>query len=683
MKYKLTYLVLLFITFLSNVNGQDIDLKHKNTLSVVEINSNDRVNYTLESGRVIKIKLIDSKTKIIFTTLKQMKKGSKSDASIYSMECTLEIDGQEIKMVRYVPVQQSFYEPYIVNGLMIWFDGLSSVGKFFNENHGECLPKKEARFAFQDADSPICPVKISNWFVHKNEKIEVKNAYSGNDTWMGTYFGADLHGGLDLNMPSNTALYAPIDFEEHYLFNSEKSGHNNNRWRGVKNWDNGDTWYLQTHHLNQLLVSEVQPLRKGQKYAYGAGTWAGENSHTHFVFKVMQPGFEGYLMDPWLIFWQIDKNNKEIENKIKAHFTPLSPLKTAEAVHLNSSLSRPGVYGNELQYFWDFGDGNSSFSAMPSHTFASPGVYSITLIVKDGHDEDVYRQFVTVTGKEVTEGNFRITCDKEPSFRKCKNWKTLTSNKAIQPTNTVYFNCSKNVNTIDSKTVTIYSSNLSWTEKEKRKYSIKPLYTHGTTDWLKIKNISYKDSVTFEIQPDFVNMRQEPGLYEAFVLVSHNDALNSPQKIRVVINIRELNKNSIVTINNADSNCITSSFFWLKPEFHLDWTKGNKGNFLINSNNSSGEYVRFVPQGLEGEYKVSLTGKPYSNNMLIHKTDGFYVIIKHKNGVDKEWIEPKKSLEIGNYEFSPINDNYVEIITDDSEGLIIVDAIKLERQNKR
>ena len=43
----------------------------------------------------------------------------------------------------------------------------------------------------------------------------------------------------------------------------------------------------------------------------------------------------------------------------------------------------------------------------------------------------------------------------------------------------------------------------------------------------------------------------------------------------------------------------------------------------------------------------------------------------------------KNSLEIGNYEFSPVFNNNIEIITDNSEGLIIVNAIKLERQNKR
>jgi hypothetical protein len=57
-----------------------IDLRFKNTLTVIEINSGDQVNYELENG-------------------------SNSDATKYSMECMLEIDVHEMTLVRYVPKQ--------------------------------------------------------------------------------------------------------------------------------------------------------------------------------------------------------------------------------------------------------------------------------------------------------------------------------------------------------------------------------------------------------------------------------------------------------------------------------------------------------------------------------------------------------------------------------------------------
>jgi hypothetical protein len=132
-------------------------------------------------------------------------------------------------------------------------------------------------------------------------------------------------------------------------------------------------------------------------------------------------------------------------------------------------------------------------------------------------------------------------------------------------------------------------------------------------------------------------------------------------------------------MDDSDINCICSDYFWLKPEFNHDWAKGYKGYFLINKDNSDGEYVRFIPSVKDGNYKISLFGRPYSNRMLMEKTGGFYITIKHKYGIDKKWIEPLKSLELGNYDFCPGDDNYLEIMTDNSEGLIIVDAIKLER----
>ncbi len=36
-------------------------------------------------------------------------------------------------------------------------------------------------------------------------------------------------------------------------------------------------------------------------------------------------------------------------------------------------------------YLWDFGDGNTSSQAAPSHTYATAGFYSATLTVTDAH----------------------------------------------------------------------------------------------------------------------------------------------------------------------------------------------------------------------------------------------------------------------------------------------------------
>jgi PKD repeat protein len=54
--------------------------------------------------------------------------------------------------------------------------------------------------------------------------------------------------------------------------------------------------------------------------------------------------------------------------------------------------------GENLAYFWDFGrDGPSSHHATPSHTFAAPGRYAVSLIVQDVHgNSDQFTRWVVV-----------------------------------------------------------------------------------------------------------------------------------------------------------------------------------------------------------------------------------------------------------------------------------------------
>src|SRR5690606_23719474 len=104
------------------------------------------------------------------------------------------------------------------------------------------------------------PVDLGPWCPLPENFPDVRSAYRGDDTWLGTYFGSDLHGGLDINMPSNSPLWAPIPLDNNFYFNTTTGGQNNNRWRALKYWDNGDVWTLQTHHHDQLLVPELQPV---------------------------------------------------------------------------------------------------------------------------------------------------------------------------------------------------------------------------------------------------------------------------------------------------------------------------------------------------------------------------------------------------------------------------------------
>ena len=120
---------------------------------------------------------------------------------------------------------------------------------FLNDNHGGGVPRKDVRLALQDATLPIAPQVLRPWYPNPDNWIDAGESYNANDVWMGPYHGADLHGGVDINMPIGTPLWAPIDFDTQFYFNSLEKGDNNNRWRGIRTWPNGQRWVLQAHHL--------------------------------------------------------------------------------------------------------------------------------------------------------------------------------------------------------------------------------------------------------------------------------------------------------------------------------------------------------------------------------------------------------------------------------------------------
>lgn len=675
---RITHHLLICLLILLSVNlmANPIVLNSKSSITVIELDEGEHVSYIKSNGDTLNFTFLASQHSIAFTTLENTKNGANNNGSIFAMESKAMVDGQELRMVRYVPVKESFYEPYTVNGVHIWFDGLRSLGEDFNENHGDCLPQKQARFAFQDMGKSISPQPLVNWCPIPDRRLKVADAYQGDDVWMGPYFGADLHGGLDINMPSNTPLWAPIDFDTHYYFNSLKAGHNNNRWRGSRTWENGDIWQLQTHHMVELLIPEHQPIRQGETYAHTGGVYTGVTPHTHFVWKIKQPGLDWTFMDPWVFFWEIFNNNKEKSGEILAKMAPLENTGTGTPITFRSTGSRSGIWGGELFYHWDFGDGSIGIHPNPTHSYAMPGIYPVTLTVSDGQDKHAIKQYITVSGEAQTHPTLRISCEEEPGFNSSASWKTSFQDSDFQTTNTLRFRGHHDMkNALKPKTLTIYTSNYSWGPDEGRKCRFEALYIHGT-DWLEITPIAYGDSLLLEVHPQTDKMIKKHGFYEAYILVYHEAFVNSPHYVKVRVDFPWQKPSKGRLVYHDDSFNQRSDYFWLSPEFPFDWAKGQKDTYLVNGLKSKGEYLRFVPYLEKGNYRVSLVSPTYNHPKLVPLIGEFDVWVRHTDGKEKVRINPRANLEIGL--FSMDEHSYVEVIPNETDGLILLDAVSFE-----
>ena len=279
-----------------------IEKAARETLTAVEMNAGDELRFTLSDGTTRSIILKKTWARVTHTTTTQPKTPTRGALTNYRFSCVIEVDGHSVQITREVASQHSFYEPREFMGLRSWFDACDDIFGFLSEDHGECRPRKQARFAIQEASRRIAPVLLHPWCPLPEGGLRVEDCYNGEDVWLGAFNGADAHGGLDINHPAGTPIWTPVAIDDHFLFNTLAAGDNNNRW------PDGSTWVLQVHHLIRLRAKEHEPVAAGALLADGAGVYIGDHEHSHFVFKVIEPGAaerDAILLDPWILFWQM------------------------------------------------------------------------------------------------------------------------------------------------------------------------------------------------------------------------------------------------------------------------------------------------------------------------------------------------------------------------------------------
>jgi len=687
------------LALLGTGQAQATSLCAKDTITAVEMNHGEMLQFRLKSGRLFHLVLEDTEAAII----EKVEPGG----IIYTFSARVRVDGQSMTLRRYVCSQECFYEPYVINGVRIWLDTVKEVFdlipiRYPRKGNLQCLPRKSARLALQDAALRICPDETSPWIDDGRERLNVGDCYNGDDCYLGPYLGQACHVGLDVNHKKGSILSAPIAFDTHAYFNSLKAGDNNNRWRGVRRWPNGDVWALQSHHLIKLLVPPNGPLKMGTPYATTAGVHVGSHEHTHFEFKIgrlqqnrlgestddpnsiaipidfddqsvqTQVNPEVLHLDPWIVFWQIFEDRKRRAGKICATMKPVEPGQTGQRLEFSAESSKPGVGRDSLSYYWTLGDGGWEQGPRISHVFSRAGVWPVTMVVDDGNHRAHCTQHVTISGDQVPMPVLALRAEDELTFRPRPVSAADTYGEPPRwIPHTLLFTARPSHPRPRSKIV--YLTNIGGGALPAAEPP-KICYEHAQS-WLKtaLKGHGNRQSLQVEVEATGV----PPGIYSAVVSVECGTAMNSPQAFRVQLRVPETPAQSHVTVDDRDAGFYATPYFWVGHRFCRCPVErlGHNGFYLTNGGQAlDGEFVRFAPDLAAGRYTVSFPEEtPFSPDVE------FNVRVRHRHGQRTLRIQPTLSRTIGVFDFGHGTEGFVEIHAANSNGLVVADALRFRR----
>lgn len=651
-----------------------LELEAKDTLTPVELNHGEGFTFKLRNGGVRQFVLEETSAAVLLSSCADTRVEEPDGGTIYHFTARVRIDGHPMTMERYVCSQECFYEPYVINGMRVWFDGVQDIFDFTMENHGPCRPNRHARFAVQDAALPICPQEMAAWCPIDGQFIDVGDCYNGDDPWMGPYLGGTAHGGMDINHPRGTPLWAPIDFDYGHYYACVARGANNNRWEGVRRWPDGSTWVLGTYHVIRALVPEHRPIKAGTHYAEAAGVWVGSHDHTHFVFKVKDRG-RVFHLDPWILFRQIFENEKRtggsrvlpqhrpLWKRTVVDMAPLGPATTGEPVTFAAQV-RKGRGVDNLKHYWTFGDGGFSAEENPAHTFAKPGIYPVTLTANDGRRVAARTQHVTMDGEAVKTPALVLIAPDEFMFRpRPAHAMDVFGRPPRHIPHTLEFVARPDTRPVPApKRVFLKNAGGGTLDGAS-------IDCAGAPGWLNVTIRGSGNEQALAVSVDATGV--EPGKYAAVIRADCPGAVNSPQRFRAILHVPAEPPKAQVTVDDLDDGFYATPYFWVGPRFNHWKELGYGGRYLTNGGRSTeGEFARFTPDLRAGCYEIA-----FSDRTPFQEGTRFAVRVRHRSGDDTVWVEPARSRVIGTFEFDEGTDGFVEVTAAGSTGQVFADAV--------
>ena len=686
----------------------------KETVTPIELNHGETLKYTRMDGSILTIELLSTSANILYTNKDKIppdESGNDRDNMwrarlMYEYTCDVKINGLSMTMRRYVCSQESFFEPYVIDGVRIWFIGVTDIfeehGGFLNTaRSANGMPAKNARFVLQDMTHRICPGEIHAWFkdgedgnenfIYKENFIDIGRTFNGDDCFMGAYLGGESHGALDIDMAMNSLMYAPFDLDTQEGI----------RASGTKTWPDGSEWRINTGHVIEKYVPDNTPLNGGEVYGRGARRGCWWHPHAHFGFQIYEAGIL-YEIDPWIIFWQYFEDNKKRDGILRAMMSPLRHSRTGTKINFKNVCNLTADKCSSIKYYWTFGDGGWSAESAPEYVYARPGIYPVTLTIDNGTELASFTQHITIEGSDVTKPALSLSSHNEPSFRRrpvdamdVYGWPVRLIHHTLE-----------------------FLARPSRPEPNTRKVRVRnqgsgalsPI-TYGIDyknhyGWVNVQITGQGNEQVLDIGVNGAGL--PAGEYVAIVAVHSEGTLNSPQKFRVVMNIPgQPAKSTGVIIDDKDTEFYCTPYFWVGNRFHgwgwpeLKDAEGYNHFYLINGQrDEKGEFARFTPDLEAGIYDVWLyektpfASRPPANNeparfqvRIVYaegdtvvwiepeRMQGFYPR-PYKNQEGWSWLEPQPTRKIGTFRFEEGKDGFVEIVAEGSTGQVIVDAIR-------